>query len=419
MATSVKYGKTNPPRIRDSFSDLLKDIYAELGLSFPDSDNLFEILRDLHNALEEEYKQGNDVTLVVDDTLEIPYDTLEQVRLLSNLEANNQKLLQIILVAQREFDEMLSSKELGQIRQRIGVRRTLEPLGPEESLDYIRHRLSKVTDDPDSVFTRKALGRIIKHSQGIPRKINIICDNAFITAMGHGEKSVSPRIVEEVAADLDGRPIKSRLRPALAAVGVLLTALLGAGWLLLSPNPVGSKIVQLDVLRSFFHASPREQTAPPEQIVQTKSQTVQDEILAPEAVHTSTEVLRDEVLPPEAFPEHPAKSELSLSPEKSDPAQEEVSKFSAEMSIVDKSKDPSFIMPEAQREAQSSISEQGAPAVGKELQSMESKQSVNESNSDMQSPLPPREPASNRSRLKDREPDPGDIIDWVLKERAR
>jgi general secretion pathway protein A len=403
-----------------SFVNLLKSIYLDLDLSFPGSDDLFEVLQDLRNVLNNEYERGNNIILIVDEVQRMPLETLEQVRLLSNLEADNEKLLQIILVGQKEFDEMLSSKELGQIRQRIGVRRTLEPLGPEESLDYIRHRLSKVTDDPDSVFTRKALRRIIKHSQGIPRKINIICDNALITTMGHGGRSVSPRIVEEVVADLDGRPMKSRLRPALAAVGVLPAVLLGTGWLLLSPHPVVSKIVQLDALRSFFHASPGEQTAPPEQVVQTETHSAQNGILAPEAAHTGTESLRDEVLPPVAFPEQfPARSELSLAPEKSGPAQEEVLELPAGRSIVDRPENPSSIMPEAQVDAYNKVSERGAPAVGTEWQPVESRESVDEGNSNMRSPLPPRESASNRSRPKDREPDPGDIIDWVLKERTR
>jgi general secretion pathway protein A len=344
----------------------------------------------------------------------MPLETLEQIRLLSNLEANNEKLLQIILVGQKEFDEMLSSKELGQIRQRIGVRRTLEPLGPEESLDYIRHRLSRVTDDPDSVFTRKALRRIIKHSQGIPRKINIICDNALITTMGHGGKSVSSRIVEEVAADLDGRPMKSRLRPVLAAVGVLLTVLLGAGWLVLSPHPVASRIVQLDALRSFFHASPGEQTAPPEQVVQNESQTAQDK--------TSPLIASPEQLPPRA--------ELNTAPEKPYAAPQKSTEPIGGVAAIDKLKSPAPANSELQAKPHDDSFVQSAQDNRAEFPSAESKKSAaipsdslgkgpGEMRSIDGSPIPEKEPANKNARRKGREPAPTDVIDWVLKERSK
>uniref|UniRef100_A0A832EKE7 Peptidoglycan-binding protein n=1 Tax=Desulfacinum infernum TaxID=35837 RepID=A0A832EKE7_9BACT len=187
-----------------SFTGLLRVIYRELGLEPPDLDP-YEMVHHLHTVLIKEYQDGWNVVLIIDEAQNMPIETLENLRMLSNLESTKDKLIQIILIGQPELENTLNLHQLRQLKQRIAIRTTLKPLTPKESLDYIRHRLSLVQSAPREVFTQGALELIIKEAQGIPRKINIICDNAFITGFGYGRKPVTPQIVREVIADLEGR----------------------------------------------------------------------------------------------------------------------------------------------------------------------------------------------------------------------
>lgn len=189
---------------RLSFEELLKVVFREVGL---DSEGLgtLEMQDRFHHFLIEEYRVGRKVVLIVDEAQNLLPETLEQLRMLSNLETGKDKLLQMVLVGQTELEELLNRPELRQVKQRIAARAKLAPLTYEESRDYIRYRLSKVLPSPDTpVFTRRALRRIAKHSAGIPRKINVTCDNALITALGYQRKPVTLRMVNEVIKDLEG-----------------------------------------------------------------------------------------------------------------------------------------------------------------------------------------------------------------------
>ncbi len=210
-----------------SFKGLLRVIYRELGLEPPDSDP-YEMVLDLHMHLIQEYQQGWNVVLIIDEAQNMPLETLENLRMLSNLESTKDKLLQIILIGQPELENLLNQHQLRQLTQRIAIRTKLKPLTPKESLDYIHHRLSLVQTEPREYFTSKALERIVREAQGIPRKINIICDNAFITGFGYGQKTITPKIIEEVVNDLEGRPqetSRGRKRLAAALVGAVVLAL--------------------------------------------------------------------------------------------------------------------------------------------------------------------------------------------------
>ena len=113
-----------------------------------------------------------------------PAEVLEEIRLLSNLETEKEKLLQIVFVGQPEFERKLDSEHLRQLKQRIVMRRTIPPLTGKEIIEYIEHRLKLVGSSTADVFTAEALSLICKHSQGIPRTINTICDNAFLLGYG-------------------------------------------------------------------------------------------------------------------------------------------------------------------------------------------------------------------------------------------
>jgi len=214
-----------------SFKNLLNTIYKELGLDAK-TDDVVELLDQLYPILLEEYKQGHTVLLIVDEAQNMSVETLENLRMLSNLETSKDKLLQIVLIGQTEFEKMLNLHELRQLEQRIAVRSTIIPFTKEESIDYIKHRLAMVAIDDTPVFTKGALKKIVRRAKGIPRNINILCDNALITGFGYKKKPVNTNIVKEVIADFGGKAKPSLLRWVLAPTALIL---LIAGLFLIYP----------------------------------------------------------------------------------------------------------------------------------------------------------------------------------------
>jgi general secretion pathway protein A len=184
-----------------SFSNLLKTIYRELGLDAK-TDDPVEMLDGLYEVLMEEFKQGNTVLLIVDEAQNMPIETLEDIRMLSNLETSKTKLLQIVLIGQPEFEKMLNLHELRQLKQRVAIHSIILPFTAKDSLAYIRHRLAKVALLPNApIFTKSAMEMIVKEAKGIPRTINILCDNAMITGFEYKKKPIDTKIVKEIVAD--------------------------------------------------------------------------------------------------------------------------------------------------------------------------------------------------------------------------
>ncbi len=194
-----------------SFPALLHTIFNELDL-VPRSKEIHEIVNQLQETLIDIYKKGETVVLVVDEAQNMPVETLESLRMLSNLETSRDKLIQIILVGQPEFEAMLSSYELRQLNQRIAIRTRIKPLTQKDSIQYIYHRLSRVTDEPSEVFTDSAVRLIARHGRGAPRVLNILADNALIAGFGYQKKPVNKKIVREAAADYFGADMPRRFR---------------------------------------------------------------------------------------------------------------------------------------------------------------------------------------------------------------
>ncbi len=186
------------------FPAILDTIEQAVGLEGRPDDEITARVHRLHEVLIEEYRRGRNVVLVVDEAQNMPVETLESLRLLSNLETSKDKLIQITLIGSPELDQLLDRHELRQLKQRTAVRSTLAPLNAKESLAYIHYRLEKAGVRPLRVFTRRALRRIVKHATGIPRTINILCDNALVAGFGYRKKPVTAAIVREVIADLAG-----------------------------------------------------------------------------------------------------------------------------------------------------------------------------------------------------------------------
>ncbi len=193
----------------------------------------------LNHYLLDAYAQGIRVVLIVDEAQELSVASLEQVRLLTNLETPTQKLLQIILLGQPELRELLDKPELRQLAQRITARYHLEPLDSEETAAYVRHRL-EVAGLKAAPFTRLAMAAVYRRSGGIPRVINIVADRALTAGYAQDKDKITERMVHQAANEaLPGhmRHWWLRLRYPLAAVLVLLLAG-SAWWLMRQPTAV-------------------------------------------------------------------------------------------------------------------------------------------------------------------------------------
>jgi general secretion pathway protein A len=186
-----------------SVADFLAHVLADLGL--PSSARpKNELLSRLNNYLVERSRRGGITALVIDEAQLLSWELLEEIRLLTNLETSQHKLLQIVLVGQPELDRKLDSQELRQLKQRVGMRCSLAPLETEEVKAYIRRRLelAGANSHGAALFSDKAFEVIHRFSLGIPRLINVICENSLILGYGGQVNQITPEIVEEVAKDL-------------------------------------------------------------------------------------------------------------------------------------------------------------------------------------------------------------------------
>ena len=184
--------------------DLLKAINDEFGI--PSDQYSTKALIDALNVfLIGKKAAGGKVILLIDEAQNLSKEVLEQIRLLSNLETTKDKLLQIILVGQPELGEMLDSYELRQLGQRISLSCRLQPLTYSETKEYIAHRIHVAASKSAAVFSKRAIRRIYKFSEGIPRLINMACDRSLLTAYGRHRLKVSGLIAKSAIKELSFR----------------------------------------------------------------------------------------------------------------------------------------------------------------------------------------------------------------------
>jgi general secretion pathway protein A len=168
-----------------------------------------QYLTSLHNFLLDRYAQNENVVLIIDEAHTLDPELLEEVRLLTNLETPKSKLLQVILIGQPELNDVLNDPQYRQLKQRVSLRYHLQPLNQEETKEFIKKRLKVAGVSDPHLFTPKALKEIYRYSKGVPRLINIVCDNALLTGYATDQKVIGLKIIQEVANHLDG----TRKRP--------------------------------------------------------------------------------------------------------------------------------------------------------------------------------------------------------------
>jgi type II secretory pathway predicted ATPase ExeA len=183
--------------------DLLKWVLLAFGQDYSHQDPV-ELHQRFETFLIDQYASGKRVVLIVDEAQHLPVDTLEELRMLSNINADKDQLLQIILTGQPELQEKLERPELRQFAQRIGVNYHLKPLTSEETPRYIRHRLERAGGDP-ALFTDQAIALIHAQGRGIPRLINGLCDLALVYGYADGAHQIDEPTVRTVIDDQQGQ----------------------------------------------------------------------------------------------------------------------------------------------------------------------------------------------------------------------
>jgi len=181
--------------------EFLRELPKQLGLDIDEDLSETERQSQIKEYLLERHNEGHRVVVIVDEAQQLSEHTLEGVRLLSNMETETSKLIQLVLLGQTELSEMLARHSMRQLRQRIALNRELKSLSRESAINYIDHRL-KVAGGSSALFSPEALKAVCEYSQGIPRVINLICDNCLITAYAAGASQVVEQVVREVVADL-------------------------------------------------------------------------------------------------------------------------------------------------------------------------------------------------------------------------
>ena len=190
----------NPALDRTEFVEMLATRFA---LSARAAESKTALLLELEVLLAHRSANGESTVLVVDEAQSLPLELLEEIRLLANIETNDEKLLSVILAGQPELADRLNERSLRQLKQRVALRCQLSPLTLQESCAYVAGRIRAAGGVGAQTFTREAVTLMHERSHGIPRTLNVIADNALVTAFATERRPVNTKVVFEVCADLD------------------------------------------------------------------------------------------------------------------------------------------------------------------------------------------------------------------------
>jgi general secretion pathway protein A len=215
---------------RQSINQLLQSVCKDLGIGFDKGLTSKELIDQLNDYLLESHARGRNTILLIDEAQNLSVDVLEQLRLLTNLETNEKKLLQLVLLGQPELNELLARQELRQLAQRVTARYHLSPLSRAEVTEYIQHRLS-VAGCRLELFPSAAIKKIYQLSGGVPRLINLICDRTLLGVYATSSAQASPKIVANAAKEVFPPKAGHRRKPVwLAVVVAVLVLLVAVGW---------------------------------------------------------------------------------------------------------------------------------------------------------------------------------------------
>jgi len=236
-------------------NELLSSICDEFGIAYEHVDRSIKTFVDaISRYLLAQHALGRNTVVIIDEAQNLSADVLEQLRLLTNLETNERKLMRIILLGQPELETMLSRPELKQVEQRITARYNLKPLDRSEIHAYVSHRLA-VAGCREPVFSARVINKIYAKTRGIPRLINILCDRAMLGAYVKSRRKVSLKILQKATREVQGRSPRQRwfLRGSIVASSLLVVAAAMAALLytngqeisLLLPRPLNESLTDI------------------------------------------------------------------------------------------------------------------------------------------------------------------------------
>jgi len=228
-----------------SARELLQNINREFGISTSSTD--LAPLEALNQFLLQQNAEGRTVVLIIDEAQDLEAPVLEQIRLISNLETDREKLIQIVLSGQPELAQALKRNEMRQLSQRIVVRYHLQPMDFEDTVHYISHRLQVAGGKNGLIFSKGALKRIYAYSQGLPRLVNAACDRALITAYSRDAPRISSRIAAAGSEDMKRNITASSPKNLLILVpaSIMLAALIVASVYFIRPNFLNSSLAPI------------------------------------------------------------------------------------------------------------------------------------------------------------------------------
>ena len=214
-----------------SREDILHAFAAELGIELPGS-RTYQMMRALQEHLLAIYASGRQVVMMIDEAHAMPAETLEEIRLLSNLESNRHKLLHIVLFGQPELDERLCGKSMRQLKDRITHNFALEPLRRDDIGDYLMFRLRAAGYRGPDLFTASAIRMLSNTSQGLTRRINILADKCLLSAFAEGQHIIDARHIKAAIRDVQFAPRQDRLARIIRRIAGMAAgaAMLVAAW---------------------------------------------------------------------------------------------------------------------------------------------------------------------------------------------
>lgn len=260
-----------------SATELLKAVNDDFGIQ-SSAVTKKELIDELNAHLLERRKEGKNCVLLIDEAQNLSAPVLEQIRLLSNLETDTEKLLQIILVGQPELKENLSTSELRQLNQRITARYHLKSLDYDEVVQYVAHRITKAGGRGKVRFTAGALKEIYRYSGGVPRLINSVCDRALLIGYTQEKKQIRSAIIKSAVKEIEGEKVKVRRREAARVLpGIRAVVYMAAVILVLVGVGYYGFIVVPDILHSKAAVMPAPRPEPVQIPVPVESKTDETE----------------------------------------------------------------------------------------------------------------------------------------------